>query len=312
VSKEWVIIASERAKRPHDFKLRKPAETVPQFKEGCPFCPGNEGDHEEELFRIGDAKAWRTRAIYNKYPALSHKVEERHDALGPYKKISGFGVCEVIVEHPRHDMCMPLMKDEEVADVLRTYKARYQAVEKIEEIRAITVFKNHGPMAGCSQQHPHSQLVATPIVPPQARLRLENAIEYLDVTGRCLICQAVEEELKHKARIVSENADFVALVPYAAAAPFITWIVPKRHASSFDAIRDNELVSLASMLRSAIGKLYYGLGDPDYNFTIRSAPVKEKWLEALHWHVVIVPRINQPAGFEIGTGIYINASIRKD
>jgi len=312
VSKDWVIIASARAKRPHDFKIQKPAEAIPQFKKDCPFCPGNEGDLSDERFRLGDSKAWRTRVVYNKYPALSDKVEEKRGSGGSYKWISGFGICEVMVEHPRHDISIPLMKQEEVADILKTYRERYQTIQKIPGIQAITIFKNHGPAAGCSLQHPHSQLVATPIVPPQTRLRVENALEYYDVTGQCLICQMLKEELKTKKRLVLETKHFVSFIPYAAAAPFITWIIPRRHGGSFDDIADNELIDLAGNLKATIGKLYYGLNNPDYNCTIRSAPVREKWAEPLHWYINVVPRISQPAGFELGTGIFINASVPED
>jgi len=314
MSKDWVIIASERAKRPHDFKKAKPAAAQPSVekKADCPFCPGNEAASGPDVARIGNAKSWKVRTVQNKFPALSRETKPGRAVAGPYKKINGFGTHEVIVEHPRHDMRIPLMKDGEVEDIIRMYRQRYIDISKIEGIKSITIFKNNGPAAGCSLEHPHSQLVAALIVPPNIRSRVESAEEYYDVTGKCLLCETLEHETNDKARIVLETKDFVAFVPYASFMPFIVWIAPRRHTASFCSITDEEVKDLAQALGATLGKLYAGLGDPDYNYTIRSAPVKEKWNEALHWYLNIIPRISQPAGFELGSGMFINTSIPEE
>jgi len=313
LTREWVIIASERARRPHDFMKAKAEKAVlPVYKKDCPFCPGNEGDLSDETYRLGSAGAWRTRCVYNKYPALSYTVKEEREVTGPHKHISGYGIHEVIIEHPSHNTCLALMTDKEVEDVIRTYKARYDAVSNGAGIQAITIFKNHGPAAGTSQQHPHSQLVATPVVPRHIREMLKNGMEYYDIAGKCMFCRSLELELSEKARVVFETEHFVSGLPYAGSFPFAMLIIPRRHAPSFGDINEAEIKDLAYNLRTTLGKLYHGLGDPDFNFVIRSVPVREKWNGSFHWYLSIVPRLTNPAGFELGSGMFINASIPEE
>lgn len=313
INREWIVIATERAKRPHDFvKPQKDALPIPAFKQGCPFCPGSEGDLSDETFRIGDKEKWKTRSIYNKFPAFSPKEKLTRYNDGIYHSISGYGVAEVIIESPKHNLCIALMSDEEVEDIIRTYKSRYLSLREKEGIEAVVIFRNHGSGAGTSIEHPHSQLIATPIVPPQIRNRVESAMSFFDVTGKCIFCATLEQELAAKKRIVSDNGTFVSFVPYAGAAPFITWIFPRRHMSSFGDMNDAEVKGLASMLRLTISKLYYGLNNPDFNYMIRSIPVKEDGKAYFHWYLSIVPRITLPAGFEVGSGIFINSSLPEE
>lgn len=313
LARDWVIIASERAKRPSDFRKTRPERPpLPARKENCPFCPGNEGDMHDEVCRLGDARAWRTRVLTNKYPALSLVEEGARSVDGLFKHMPGFGVHEVIVEHPDHDKFIAGMTDSEVEDIIRTYRDRYKAIQSIDGIEAIVIFKNHGPRAGTSQEHPHSQIVATPVVPHSIRHHIEGAIEYHDVTGKCLLCDMLSDELKDRRRIVFESDEFVSLVPYAGFVPFTTWIVPRRHAPSFDDIDASQISALAVALKKTLGMLYRGLDDPDLNLVIKSAPVKERQNKAFHWFITIVPRLTEPAGFELGSGMFINASIPEE
>jgi len=313
INREWVVIASARAKRPKDFISNKQTakESVP-YRKDCPFCVGNEALSPDETFRIGVGKEWKTRCIPNKFPALSESQKlERHPSIFG-NMISGFGMHEVVIEHPRHDAVIALMSDTEVEDIIRTYKARYDAMKHMEGIEAVTIFKNHGPGAGTSQEHPHSQIIATPIVPPQIRNRLDNAIRYFDLVGECIFCQSLQNELKEKKRVVMESEKFVAFLPFAGASPFVTWVFPRRHMASFSLIDDAEIKDMARSLKSILSRLYYGLGNPDFNYTIRSIPVHENDVEYFHWYLSIVPRISQPAGFELGSGIFINTSLPEE
>ncbi|MDO8535793.1 MAG: galactose-1-phosphate uridylyltransferase [Candidatus Omnitrophota bacterium] len=313
INREWVVIATERSKRPHDFvKLQKDVLPIPGFRSDCPFCPGHEGDLADETFRIDDGEKWKTRSIYNKFPALSpnEKLVRHNDGI--YHSISGYGVAEVIIENPKHDLNIALMSDEEVENIIKAYKDRYLSLENKEGIEAVIIFRNHGQNAGTSLEHPHSQLIATPIVPPQIRNRVESAVAFFDVTGKCIFCSALEQELAAKERVISENDTFVSFVPYAGAAPFVTWIFPRRHTSSFGDINDAEIKGLAAILKKTISKLYYGLNNPDFNYTIRSIPVKEDGKAYFHWYLTIVPRITLPAGFEVGSGIFINSSLPEE
>lgn len=313
ISGDWVIIASERAKRPKDFKKTKQEEaTRPQYQKECPFCAGNEATSGEETFRIGDKTLWKVRAVYNKFPALS-PAENLSRHVGIINNFAtGFGFHEVIVEHPRHDRIIPLMQDEEVADIMKAYKARYVQLKAQQNIEAVIVFKNQGSQAGASLVHAHSQVVATPIVPPGLRHRLEKAARYFDVTGRCVFCATLEEELLQKKRIVLETDSFVSFVPYAAAGPFLVWVFPKRHMPSFDMIDNAETEDMARHLKTVLGKFYRILDNPDFNYTIRSVPVRESGAEYFHWYLSIIPRIANPAGFELGSGIFINSSIPEE
>jgi UDPglucose--hexose-1-phosphate uridylyltransferase len=312
VSREWVIIATERAKRPKDFiKAKKEDGVIPEYKDNCPFCPGNEKLTPEETFRLGGDR-WKVRCVYNLYGALSSKAKLERKIGGFYMSIDGFGNHEVIIEHPRHNTCIALMSDEEVANIIRAYKQRYISIQAIKGIESIVIFKNHGPQAGTSLEHPHSQLIATPIVPPQIRGRLEQAASYFDITGRCIFCLTLEEELKAKCRVVLETKNFVSFLPYAGVSPFLTWIFPRRHMSGFAEINDDEIQDLAANLRRVLRKLYYGLDNPDFNYTVRSIPVKEKESEYFHWYISIIPRLSQPAGFELGSGMFINTSLPEE
>ena len=313
ITRDWVVISTERAKRPHDFvKLQKTAPPIPEFKKDCPFCPGNEGNGSDETFRIGDKKSWKVRSIYNKFPALSPKEKIERVNAGVYHSISGYGDSEVIIESPRHNICTAIMSYEEVENIIKTYKSRYLDVQKMKGIEAVIIFRNHGPAAGTSLEHPHSQLIATPIVPPMIRTRMESAARFYDNSGKCVFCETMEEELTAKKRIVLDNKSFVSFFPYAGSVPFLIWIFPKRHTSSFGDINDEEIKDLAIILKQTLAKLYFGLNNPDFNYTIRSIPVKEGEKEYFHWYLSIVPRITQPAGFELGTGIFINASLPEE
>jgi UDPglucose--hexose-1-phosphate uridylyltransferase len=312
-SREWVVFATERAKRPRDFvKAKKEGSPLPEYKENCPFCPGNEKLSPAEVFRLGDERRWQVRSVPNLYGALSAKERPERKINGMYISMGGFGSHEVIIENPRHNTCIALMQDSEVEDVIASYKSRYLSLQDAPGIESIVIFKNHGPAAGTSMEHPHSQLIATPIVPPNIRNRLEIAADYFDNTGRCLYCQTLEEELKAKSRLVLETENFVSFLAYAGLLPFLTWVVPRRHVSAFSEINDDEVRDLARHLRALLAKFYHGLDNPDFNYTIRSSPAKEKQTEYSHWHLNVIPRLSQPAGFELGSGMFINTSLPEE
>jgi len=308
-----VIVATERAKRPRDFiKAAKDKKELPEYKQDCPFCPGNEDKTPEETLRISDGKGWKVRSVFNLFGALSPKAASERKNDGIYRGMAGIGNHEVIIEHPKHDIIIPLMKDSEVADIIKVYKERYISIQQQKGIEAIVIFKNHGPGAGTSLEHPHSQLIATPIVPPQIRNRIRQAMGYFDITGECIFCRTLAEEIRLKVRVVLETEQFCSFMPYASVSPFQTWIFPRRHTASFADASEEEVLDLAKHLRIVLSKLYHGLDNPDYNYTIRSMPVNEKGTEYFHWYISIIPRISQPAGFELGSGMFINTALPEE
>lgn len=310
---DWVIFSTARARRPHDFlKENKEPAGLPERKADCPFCPGNEKTAGEELFRIGDDKNWRVRSIPNKFPALSPGENTARKTDGFYTSMGGFGGHEVIIESPRHNTCIALMSAEEVEDIIRIYINRYATLYKMPGIETVTVFKNHGPMAGCSLEHPHSQIVATPVIPPSFLGRVRLALNYFEQSGTCVYCRMIEKELKVKSRILLETDRFVSFLPFAGALPFTIWIVPKMHLSDFAGIEEPEITGLAEILKGTLDKLYYGLSNPDFNMTIRSLPARAGSAGSFHWHLSIIPRLSEPGGFEMGTMMPINTSLPEE
>jgi len=313
ITRDWVIIASERAKRPDQFateqKVRPPAN---RYEPECPFCPGNEHQTNKELLRVEGDHGWQVRVVDNKYPVLYSGGERVRSSRGIYRSMAGVGLHEVIVEHPHHDLMPALYAVEELAAVFTAYRGRYREIRKDNRIEAVIIFKNHGEQAGTSLAHPHSQLAATPVVPTQIRTRVEEATRFFDDTGECVFCQTLREELQAHERIVCETEHFVAFVPYAALSPFHLWVFPRRHMSSFEDIADNELGDLARILKTVLSKMYHGLNNPDYNYSIRSVPTRDRNTDYFHWYLTVIPRISRTAGFELGSGMFINTTIPEE
>ncbi|MDY7021178.1 MAG: galactose-1-phosphate uridylyltransferase [Cyanobacteriota bacterium] len=316
ITRDWVIIATERAKRPHEFTQPDVSSVkIPRYRSDCPFCLGNEHlTGTEESLRLGEGVGdnWKVRVVGNKYPALSSSGERIRHIDGLFRSLSGVGFHEIVIEHSRHDLTTALMSIEDITNILRVYRKKYSDLRKDPRIETIIIFKNHGRGAGTSLEHPHSQIAALPIVPYQWRDRTAEAIRYHDETGECICCRTLEDELNAQERIILESKHFVAFIPYAALSPFHIWIFPRRHFSSFDDITNGEINDLARTLKVVLGKIYYGLNNPDYNYTIRSIPTSVQYTDYFHWYIAVVPRISVSAGFELGSGMYINTALPEE
>lgn len=315
VYKEWVIIAKERAKRPHDFIDNSPKlESDKEYDESCPFCPGNEEKfpHREVEKVVDESGRWVLRSVFNKYPALSDGAQFEWVEKDIFRTISGYGVHEVIIETPVHNTNPALMSADEVGRVIRFYKQREGEIIKRENIEYVVIFRNHGYKAGASLVHPHSQILALPIIPRDVKHRVEEAFKYYSDHGRCVFCRVIEEELKAGERVVIESEYFVSVVLYAASSPFHSWILPKRHSSRFSDVTDEEIKDLGVHLKTFLLKLYKGLNNPDYNYIIRTSPVSYGRNKYFHWYITVVPRLTRSAGFELGSGMFINPSIPEE
>src|SRR5450631_2512455 len=283
-TKEWVIIATERAKRPEDLATHRVVQPIPEFVESCPFCPGNESKTPPEVLRYpANSNPWAVRVIPNKFAALSSDVQPTRSLQHLRRRIEGFGFHEVIIDSPDHN-----------------------ALSLDHRVNHITIFKNHGTDAGASLQHPHSQLIATPVIPSQVRHRLHEALRHYDDVGECMFCHMVEREVEDQTRIVLKSERFVAMEVFASATPFATHIFPLRHMASFGDISEMELTDLARVLRTLLAKIYVGLENPDLNFTVRSGPAEYAGARHFHWYVSVIPRLTRVAGFELGSGMFIN------
>jgi len=317
-TKEWGIIATERAKRPHDFKREKRSVTVPEFMKHCPFCPGNESMTPPETFAYrargsGKGANWLLRVVPNKFAALIPSGSlERREELGLFRWMDGVGHHEVIIETPLHNQVIPSMDDTQAERLLLAYRERYNALKGDPRCKLIIIFKNQGLSAGTSLEHPHSQLVATPIVPSYIRKKLEEAARYYDDTGRCVYCDVIGEGLAEGKRLVMETEKLVVFHPFASRFPFETWIFPKEHQASFGLISAADSKHFARVLKEVLSRLMRCLNDPDFNYVIHTAPVKDEEEDYYHWHFQIVPRLTTPAGFEMGSGMSINVALPEE
>lgn len=310
ITKDWVIIATERARRPEDFIAKQEHPAPPARRvDSCPFCPGNERLTPPECFRIERDGQWRVRVVPNKFAPLQDSLYSQRQQVGRFLKVEGYGMAEVVIESPRHDLSLALLPDDQVHDVVCACAARYRDLARRDRIALITVFCNHGPRAGTSLEHPHTQIIATPIVPPDFRDQLFKSQVSTDTYGSCVYCEVIIEEMTQAVRVVEQTDHFLVLCPFASSMPFETRIYPRRHSSSFGAMTDPETLDLARVLKRSLLRLYVGLGNPDYNFVIRSAPTDEPEVKFYHWYIIIRPRLTTPAGFEMGTGIYINTTL---
>jgi UDPglucose--hexose-1-phosphate uridylyltransferase len=312
-TKEWVIVAPVRAKRPQELAspTRPLTSEHPAWEATCPFCPGNE-EPELELMRIPDRGSWQVRVLQNKFPVLQREGERKSIQEGLYRRVSGVGHHEVLIESPRHNTCLALGSPEHVSRILKVCRDRGQVIGADSRIEHIIFFKNHGPRAGTTLAHPHAQIVGLPVVPYDIRARTYEARRFFYDTGECVYCQLWADTFQDGGRIVVESEHFVAFVPYAAGSPFHTWVVPRRHEPSFLNATDQELGDLGFVLFQVLRKLYVGLHDPDYNFIIRSAPIHDTGQAYLHWYIGIVPRVTQATGFELGSGVFVNTALPED
>jgi UDPglucose--hexose-1-phosphate uridylyltransferase len=305
----WVIIAHERAKRPHDFE----SGAQRQSREGqCPFCEGNESATPPELYAQrapelpADGPGWQLRVIPNKYPALRLEGELQNRGDGIYDLMAGVGAHEVIIESPRHHISLSEMDDAAAGATLKVYRERLIHLKQDDRLVYGMLFKNVGVAAGASLEHTHSQLIVTPIVPISVWEEMTGALEFFNYRGRCIYCDMIQQELKDGARVVIDSEFYSVICPFASRFPFEMWVLPKLHSSHFEHTGDNGLAELATVLRQALVRLETVLDRPAYNYIIHTAPFDHQALPHYHWHIEIIPRLTRIAGFEWGSGFYIN------
>src|SRR5437868_1745121 len=312
ITGRWVIISTDRARRPSDFS-RESFKIKGGF---CPFCPGNESKTPPEILGYRpsaaggpaapkDSPGWRVRVVPNKFPALMIEGNLDRQADGMFDRMNGIGAHEVIIETPDHAASLATMKDRRVEDSLWAFRDRILDLKQDKRFKYILIFKNHGEAAGASLEHTHCQLIALPILPKQVVEELEGAKEFYKYKERCIFCDIIRQELDSGVRVVSENQDFVTMAPYAPRFPFETWILPKRHESAFENATSQTYESLARALKTVLAKMDRVLDMPAYNLVIHTSPVSETTNDYYHWHIEIMPKLTKMAGFEWGTGFYI-------
>jgi len=309
ITNRWVIIATDRAKRPTDFVRERVTIHGSGF---CPFCPGNELKTPPEINAYrpdGSGRnqpGWTLRVVPNKFPALGIEGTLNRQGEGLYDKMNGIGAHEVIIETTDHQLTLASMPVRRVEDVIWSYRDRILDLKKDRRFRYVLIFKNHGEAAGASLEHTHSQLIALPVVPKRVREEVDSAREYYNYKERCVFCDILRQEAEANVRVIAESQDFVALAPFAPRFPFETWILPKVHQSAFEESQKHEFENLARILKEMLTRLDKVLDSPAYNYIIHTSPLTEANNDHYHWHVEIMPKLTKVAGFEWGTGMYIN------
>jgi UDPglucose--hexose-1-phosphate uridylyltransferase len=306
----WVIISTERAVRPRDFvpdhQARQPATHL------CPFCPGQEKLTPREVLAYRphggepNGTGWTVRVIPNKFPALQVEGDMGREGVGLYDRMNGIGAHEVILETDEHKSQLADLSAKQIEDVLWAYRDRVVDLKQDLRFRYILIFKNHGATAGATMEHTHSQLIALPVVPTNVLNEIEGCRTHFQQKERCIYCDIVRQELTDADRIVAENPDFVALTPFASRFPFEVWILPKRHAAYFEESQKTQFEMFARVLSDALRRMNRVLSSPAYNFVLHTSPLHEKTGDFYHWHLELIPKLTQVAGFEWGTGFYIN------
>ncbi len=308
ITGRWVIIATDRARRPSDFSREQVLIKGVRF---CPFCPGNEGKTPPEILAYRQSggpnePGWTLRVVPNKFPALRVEGDFNRQGEGVYDRMNGIGAHEVIIETPDHNVTLADLPEKRVEDVFWAFRDRIVDLRKDRRMQYLLIFKNHGASAGASLEHTHSQLIALPVVPRRVQEELEGSQRYFDYKERCIYCDIVQQEVQTGARVVLETQAFLAICPFAARFPFELWILPRRHHSHFEETDPPSMANLAWTLRVLLRKLERVLEKPAYNFLIHTAPVQAAPKDSYHWHIELTPRLTRIAGFEWGTGFYIN------
>jgi len=315
----WVIIATERSRRPTDFLEVSPPAARNSF---CPFCPGHEDRTPPEIAQWGrtenarDTAGWQVRVVPNKFPVLTIDGNIEPRGVGMFDTMRGVGAHEVIIENPRHDWDPADATAAEMELVLGAYVHRINDLRQDPRFRSIMVFRNSGTAAGATLEHPHSQVIALPVTPKNIKEQLDSAREHFNRKQRCIYCDILRQEEYMQQRIVEANEHFVVLCPFASRFPFELQIMPRLHQHDFTAMDTSQIASLAKTLSRSLHRIKVLLQAPAYNMMLHTSPALHPrpgrphyWgtiENDFHWHIDILPCLTRVAGFEWGTGFYIN------
>ena len=306
ISGRWVIISIERGKRPSDFGMR----ISPKKGGFCAFCERNERTTPPEILAFRpdkgapDTPGWSLRVVPNKFPALHVEGKENRVGEGIYDRMNGVGAHEVVIENPDHNLTLSTLPLKSVEDTLWAFHQRITDLKKDDRFKYALIFKNEGDEAGASLEHSHSQIIALPIIPHLVQEEIDQAKQYYGYKERCIFCDIIHQEISDKNRLISENDEFVALAPFAPRSPFETMILPKKHESSF--LLNNNFNLLAEILQKTLKQIDKVLDMPPYNLMFHTSPFHDEKNNYYHWHIEILPKLTKIAGFEWGSGFYIN------
>jgi UDPglucose--hexose-1-phosphate uridylyltransferase len=303
----WVIVDTDHPSKPEDF------EHEPHTWRGgvCPFCYGSEATTPPEIDAIRDpatkpnTSGWSVRVIPNKFPALQIEGDLDRRGIGIYDMSNGVGAHEVLIESPYHHKDLSDLLNQEIENIIAMLCRRSTDLIKDKRFKYIMIFKNYGPAAGASLEHPHTQIIALPMVPKNPLEEIKGANDYFEYRERCIFCDIIRQESQEKERIILENKHFLSFCPFVSRFPFEVWIMPKKHNGYFYHLPSEEIPSLASILKDTVTRVRNVFKSPAYNFIIHSSPVNgDGGMDYYHWHIEFMPKLTRVAGFEWGTGFY--------
>ena len=307
VSGDWIINVPERAKRPHDF-IPPRRERPVYAKDSCPFEDLQKSGNWPPVTLVPNKEKWRVAVIPNKYPALTHAGTAcaKFFKQGPYAAAEGLGHHQLVITRD-HRKNFAHLSTAAAVEVLAVMQDGYRKMDQDPCLDYVSGFFNWGVSAGASISHPHYQILALPIIPPDVAHSLRGSEAYFRRHKWCVHCQMLAYELKVKRRILEKNSGALAVTPYVSREPFEVRIFPARHLPYFEKTPRRDLSGIVKVLQSSLRRIEKYLNDPDFNFFIHTAPIKDQpSYRHYHWHIEIVPKVSIPAGFELSTGIEIN------
>ena len=321
ITRGWVIFAPRRSKRPSDFFKHEKSDSIAD----CPFCPGQEPEDDLAPIEVHgpccefSEAPWSMKVLHDKYPLLRSDKKFERFGDGMYDLMEGYGEHQLIVESPEHGLKFDDFSVEHLSEIFALYQKRIIELSRDKRIQHILITRNIGNDAGAHIHHPHSHVVALPIVPKKLMEEVEGARLYHQYRDRCIFCDIISQELESRERVVLENESFIAFCSYASRFPFEVTVIPKVHLPRYETIRPEEMGQLAQMMKQLIGGLNTLLKDPPLNYIVHSAPTVharrerfERVGQFYHWHIELLPKLTRVAGFEWGSGFYINPMLPED
>jgi UDPglucose--hexose-1-phosphate uridylyltransferase len=311
IARRWVVITTDHPKGPADYLPFKPPYR-PQEPEGqCPFCRGNEGMTPQETFSLSKGgKGWLVRVIPNKFPFFHIEGEFDRRPEGMYDVMEAIGAHEIVVEAPEHHQNLAMMEPDQIEKILIAYRERFIDLEKDRRFQQFLIIKNY---PGVFNRHPHSHIMAMPVIPRRIDEEVWGTLDYYQRKERCIFCDIIKEEISVKKRVILESVHFLVFSPFASRYPFETWIIPKVHSPDFHHISEEEVRDLSVGIQSLFTCFYKLLSDPPYSLTLHTSPVQSQFHRPeYHWHIEARLRIGLREGFEWGTGFFVNPTPPED
>jgi UDPglucose--hexose-1-phosphate uridylyltransferase len=311
IARRWVLVTTDDVRGPSDYLPFKPPYQPQEPGGPCPFCPGNEGMTPKETFSLsGVGRGWSVRVIPNKFPFFRIEGEFDRRPEGMYDVMEAIGAHEIVIEAPEHHQNLAMMEASQIERTLFAYRERLIDLEKDRRFEQFLILKNY---PGIFNRHPHSHIMAMPVIPRGIDEEIWGTLDYYQRKDRCIFCDIIKEEILVKKRVISETVHFLVFAPFASRYPFETWIIPKTHSSDFHRINKEELEDLSSAIQSLFLRFHKLLSDPPYSLAFHTSPVQTRFHRSeYHWHIEIRLRIGLREGFEWGTGFFVNPTPPED